>query len=195
MTTKKPKESTNVYRKYIDTNSAFSKRTMEAVREFKNERPWEGSLNSRMRKFRELHEELCDIYGRQTVLFFDPMMYLEIVEKKPVWNAYEKSIDTIHFRSTLNSMNFLLLWGEVLYPDDGTKSLWWGLNLFRLVFPDQYDRLVADTDKMEKARATKKASAKETTTTKEKAPASTKKESVKKSPKKPMRRRTGRKKI
>jgi hypothetical protein len=152
----KNSDSANFFLKFIDPDSGFSKNTMSALRDYRKEKPWEGSLNVRMKKIRELHDDLCRIYKRNTELYFDPMMYLDLVSGKSTKNYYSAKRDTIFFRSSVNTLNFLSLWGEVLYPDNYAKSLWWSLNLFRKVFPDQFQKLVVAEERRLKKEKEKK---------------------------------------
>ncbi len=127
-------------------NLPYKKETMELLRKFKANKSWRGSLNQRMKKFTELHENLCKIYKRQTKLQWDSMLYLGIMDKNNP-SVYNVEKDTIFYNNALSTLSFLYLWGDVLYPDKKYQSFKWAVNLFRMVFPKEFDKIKWVTSK------------------------------------------------
>ena len=57
----------------LDPPVRFRRQTVTTVTQFARMRPWRGTLEQRMEKFRMLHVELCAVYGKTTVLTFRTM--------------------------------------------------------------------------------------------------------------------------
>jgi hypothetical protein len=47
----------------LDDAMTFKPAALAALREFKKSHPWRGSIDDRHKKFRQLHETLCTVYG------------------------------------------------------------------------------------------------------------------------------------
>src|SRR5688572_7253475 len=54
----------------LDPPARFRAATLAAVRRLASSRPWRGSIEERQAKFRSLHDELRQIYGKKTMLSF-----------------------------------------------------------------------------------------------------------------------------
>ena len=125
---------------YFIENLPYKKETMELLRKFKKMKPWAGSLNYRMKKFNELHHAMCKIYNKQTQLCWNPMLYFDITDNKNP-SRYDVVEDTIYFNENLSTLGFLYLWGDVMYPQKEYQSFKWAINLFRMTFPKEFDKI------------------------------------------------------
>lgn len=125
---------------YFVEDLPYKKAMMDSLRKFKKMKPWAGSLNNRMKKFNDLHEVMCKLYNKQTKLKWDTMLYLGIVDPKNP-SRYDRVEDTIYFNEHLSTLGFLYLWGDVMYPGKDYQSFKWAVNLFRMVFPKEFDKI------------------------------------------------------
>lgn len=134
---------------YFVEDLPYKKAMMDSLRKFKKAKPWAGSLNNRMKKFNDLHEVMCKLYNKRTKLKWDTMLYLDIVDPKNP-SRYDRVEDTIYFNEHLSTLGFLYLWGDVMYPTKEYQSFKWAVNLFRMVFPKEFDKIkwkTAEDDK------------------------------------------------
>lgn len=125
---------------YFVEDLPYKKAMMESLRKFKKSKPWAGSLNIRMKKFNEFHQVMCKIYNKQTKLRWDPMLYLDLIDKKNP-SRYDVAEDTIYFNENVSTLGFLYLWGDVMYPEKEYQSFKWAINLFRMVFPKEFEKI------------------------------------------------------
>lgn len=146
---------------YFVEDLPYKKAMMDSLRKFKKMKPWAGSLNARMKKFNDLHEIMCKIYNRRTKLKWDAMLYLGMVDVKNP-SRYDRGEDTIYFNENLSTLGFLYLWGDVMYPDKEYQSFKWAINLFRMVFPKEFDKIKWKTAEDEKESVVENNSSKAT---------------------------------
>ena len=116
----------------------YKRETLEALNLFKSFQPWKGDLVSRMDKFWQLHIELCRIYGVNIYLDFDPSIMLNEGSGR---SNFDPLTNTITLHGKLSVLTFLHEWGHVLKGSSERKACVWSVNLFRRVFPDNFDRL------------------------------------------------------
>lgn len=116
----------------------YRNETLVALRRFKRAAPWQGDLVARMIKFRKLHDELCFIYGIDYELCFDPSVVNNESSSQSNCNFVTRTI-TLHGK--LSVLTFLHEWGHVLKGRSERLACIWSVNLFRKIFPDNFDRL------------------------------------------------------
>ncbi len=56
----------------LDDAMQFEAATLQALREYRRQKPWRGSLQERRTKLAELHEKLCRAYGKTTRIAYRP---------------------------------------------------------------------------------------------------------------------------
>lgn len=116
----------------------YKTQTLKAVEEFKESGPWRGELPLRMQKFVNLHERLCEIYNIKVTLRFDPSVMLNENSGRSNYDLIDQII-TLHGR--LSVLTFLHEWGHVLKGVSEYEACIWSVNLFRRVFPSNFERL------------------------------------------------------
>jgi hypothetical protein len=116
----------------------YKRETLAALRRFKRSNPWKGTFPVRLGKFIELHSDLCDIYGVNIELFIDP----SILENSHSGRSnFNPALNTITLYGKLSVLTFLHEWGHVLKGSSEYEACIWSVNLFRRVFPDNFNRL------------------------------------------------------
>jgi len=116
----------------------YKRETFAALRRFKRSNPWKGTFPVRLGKFIELHSDLCRIYGVDIELFIDP----SILENSHSGRSnFNPALNTITLYGKLSVLTFLHEWGHVLKGSSEHKACVWSVNLFRRVFPDNFNRL------------------------------------------------------
>lgn len=116
----------------------YKRETLAALRSFKASNPWRGSFIRRLKKFYRLHNDLCRIYGVDVELFVDP----SVLEDSPSGRSnYNPALNAITLHGRLSVLTFLHEWGHVLKGHSEYEACVWSVNLFRRVFPDNFDRL------------------------------------------------------
>lgn len=116
----------------------YKRETLDALRRFSALHPWQGSLPKRMAKFIKLHEDLCRIYNMNYQLVFDPSIMLNENSSQSNCNMVTQ---TIILHGKLSVLTFLHEWGHALKGVSEYEACVWSVNLFRRVFPDNFDRL------------------------------------------------------
>jgi len=116
----------------------YKRETLVALRRFKSSNPWKGTFPVRLGKFIQLHNDLCDIYGVNVELFIDP----SILENSHSGQSnFNPALNAITLHGKLSVLTFLHEWGHVLKGISEYEACIWSVNLFRRVFPDNFDRL------------------------------------------------------
>jgi len=116
----------------------YKTETLDALNRFKRSNPWRGALPLRMAKFQRLHNDLCEIYGVDYQLRFDPSVMLNEGSGRSNVSFVSHTI-TLHGK--LSVLTFLHEWGHVLKGSSERQACIWSVNLFRRVFPDNFNRL------------------------------------------------------
>lgn len=116
----------------------YKRETLEALNRFKRFFPWKGDVISRMDKFGWLHIELCRIYRVDIQLNIDPSVMLNEGSGR---SNFDPLTNTITLHGKLSVLTFLHEWGHVLKGSSEHKACVWSVNLFRRVFPDNFNRL------------------------------------------------------
>lgn len=117
----------------------YKRETVAALNQFKSSIPWRGSVPMRMEKFRQLHDALCQIYNVNVSLDFDPSVVLNEGSGRSNFCPANSTI-TLHGRFSV--LTFLHEWGHVLKGRSEHEACKWSVNLFRKIFPINFERLV-----------------------------------------------------
>jgi hypothetical protein len=114
----------------------FPPATLKAVRAFAASKPWRGSIEERKAKFRQLHVDLCRVYG------VNPTLTIEgDGTGDSGGSSYCQISDTITLVGRLSVITFLHEWGHVLKGHDEFAACRWSLRLFQRCFPRSFSRL------------------------------------------------------
>ena len=116
----------------------YRKETINALKRFKRLNPWKGDLDSRITKFCKLHLSLCEIYGIDVKFRCHPSILENSHSGQSNYNPISRTI-TLHGR--LSVLTFLHEWGHALKGRSEREACRWSVNLFRRVFPDNFERL------------------------------------------------------
>ena len=131
-------EYPNSVEEVIDDKMAYRDATLAALNDFKNSGPWEGSLYFRRVKVQSLHESLCIIYNRNTRLTFG------VPSKELSGNSqYDPKNDIITLRGRLSAVTFLHEFAHCLGKNE-KDACKWSINLFKRVFPEQFEKCLQD---------------------------------------------------
>jgi len=113
----------------IDPGMTFRPGVLAAVYAFKRSYPWRGTLDERKSKFLTLHQALCAVYGKRTILTF------ERIDGGPSDDSsYCPATDTICLRGKLSVVTYLHEVAHALGRDERGAAKW-SLNLFKRCFP------------------------------------------------------------
>ncbi|MHC4464215.1 MAG: hypothetical protein ACYS30_22725 [Planctomycetota bacterium] len=124
----------------ILSDRPYRRRTMRALRAFKESGPWSGTFPARQAKFFVLHAELCRIYRQHTALLMHPSVLSNVSSGESCYNREE---DIILLVGKLSVLTYLHEFGHVLKGHSEREACMWSVNLFRKVFPEQFERLTA----------------------------------------------------
>lgn len=129
----------------LDNDMKFKSETIKALKKFKRLNPWKGNLGEIEQKFRTLNSDLSNIYKIK-----EP--YLTFVKKCKYGSCYYSVGHLIILEKQVGNR-----YGVVTYLHEFCHSLGsektgnpygekyvckWSINLFRKVFPKQYEELV-----------------------------------------------------
>ena len=122
----------------LDDSMRFRVSTLNALRMYRSLKPWRGDDRERERKLRVLHEALCIIY-RVVV----PLV-VECGGGDSGGSSYNGINRTITLRGRLSVVTYLHEFAHALGKLDEREACRWSINLFRRVFPREFDRLAHD---------------------------------------------------
>lgn len=115
----------------------YNPHVLRALKAFRREKPWRGTLAERKEKFRRVHRALCAAYGLTTRLRFHVSLAMDNASGA---SCYDPRANMIELRGRLSVVTYLHEFGHALgYGEQGTCR--WSINLFRRVFPRSYSRL------------------------------------------------------
>ena len=110
----------------IDDSLKYRKATLDAVNEFKRTHPWKGTRRERRAKIVHLHRHLCEIYGRDIGITFDPHGKSQYIPAENIIVLEDLSVVT-----------FLHEFAHALGRDEAGACRW-SLNLFKRCFPKSF---------------------------------------------------------
>jgi hypothetical protein len=121
----------------VDPGKRFSAACLNAVREFRRAKPWRGTTEERMTKFRSLHVALCDTYG---IVPPPELRFIGIGEAAPEQigtGAFNAQLNTVAIAGRLSVASYLWAFGRARGLDV-EESFRWSLSLFARMFPRSY---------------------------------------------------------
>lgn len=124
----------------LDDTVKYRRDVICVMNEFKNMNPWKGRPRQKARKLLWLHLHFCRIYGKNTALSFDPEI-LNNRESKNGNGFYAPALNEICLLGKISVLTFLHEWGHNLHGESEHLACWWSINLFRKIFPDNFNRL------------------------------------------------------
>ena len=108
---------------------------LRAVKRFRRSKAWRGSVQSRKRKFRKLHRELCEVYR------LDVGLRMSVGDVTRTSGSSHYSIDgprpKITLVGKLSVVTYLHEFGHALGCDE-RRACDWSINLFRRCFPRSF---------------------------------------------------------
>lgn len=122
----------------LDPPVRFKPATVAAVLRFKRLKPWRGSEQERIAKFKQLHADLCHAYGKAT------MLQIGVLDGGDSGSSYYRpATDTITLCGRLSVLTYLHEFAHALGRDEHGACRW-SLNLFRQAFPISFARCLTD---------------------------------------------------
>lgn len=121
------------------TEADYQVKVRNSLRAFKTSHPWRGTVEERKDKFRQLHDDLNGIYGRNVKLHFG------VSEDVSRWtysgeSFYRRSEDSITLKGKLSVITFLHEWGHALGMGE-IEAQQYATGHFKEVFPDEWSKL------------------------------------------------------
>lgn len=114
----------------------FPVEALYGVRAFASSKPWQGTFADCQAKFRQLHADLCRIYG------VNPTLAIEgDGTGDSGGSSFQPRANVITLRGQLSVITFLHEWGHVLRGGSEYEACRWSLRLFRKCFPASWARL------------------------------------------------------
>ncbi len=118
----------------LDPPVRFRPSVLAAVQRFARAKPYRGTRAERKAKFADLHDDLCAVYGKQTVLAFG---VLDGGDSGA--SHYRPAADLITLCGRLSVVTYLHEFAHALGRDE-REAVRWSTNLFRAVFPRSFAR-------------------------------------------------------
>jgi len=124
----------------LDDTVKYRKSLIKIMNRFKSFDPWDGTPAEKAAKLYWLHIRLCKIYDKKIYLSWDPAIIMG-VESKNGGGWYQHLDRHIHLYGKVSVLTFLHEWGHVLYGSSEYAACWWSINLFRKIFPKNFNKL------------------------------------------------------
>lgn len=132
----------------VDTSAKFPRALLRALRAFRCDGPWRGTLPQRQAKFRAFHERLCDIFDKRVRL----LLAIGKREKKHGNGFFESpphgvprdfmlrtfpdhADGTIILQGKLSVVTLLHEWAHAMFGPDEHVATCWSLSLYARIWP------------------------------------------------------------
>lgn len=115
--------------------------TIKLMKEYKKWRPWRGTTSYRIQKIYWLHNNLCNIYDKETALFVHPSV-LAGGSSGSSCHVSTSYGDFIILNGRVSVLTYLHEFGHGLKGESEHEACKWSINLFREIFPDNFKRLI-----------------------------------------------------
>lgn len=125
----------------LDDTVKYRRDIIRVMNEFKALNPWKGTPRQKAAKLCWLHIQLCESYGTNTSLTFDPEILCD-QESKHGNGWYHHGMNNIHICGKISVLTFLHEWGHNLHGASEHLACWWSINLFRKIFPSNFEKLL-----------------------------------------------------
>ncbi|HLL87691.1 MAG TPA: hypothetical protein VK324_00145 [Tepidisphaeraceae bacterium] len=124
----------------LDDRMTFKPSALRAVRAFARARPWQGTLDDRHQKFRQLHNDLCAAYG------LDPKPQLVFGNDHTTdsgSSCFIPAMNTIVLRGRMSVVTYLHEFAHARGRNE-REAARWSINLFRRCFPKSWGHVRFD---------------------------------------------------
>ncbi len=121
----------------LDDQMTFPSDLLQAVQEFAESNPWQGSTKSRQEKFRQLNRSVARACGIE----LPKLIFGKIDGRSTGGSRYTPRTHRIVIVGKLSVVTFLHEFGHALGFGE-RKACRWSINLFRKCFPRQYSSLI-----------------------------------------------------
>lgn len=120
---------------------------IEALKDFKSQDPWKGTIKQRKKKFRFMHSKLNEVYQREVALV------IGVPPKLSLWynsgqSHFVPPKNLITLVGRLSVITFLHEWGHALYGGSEQEAQAWSKRIFKAVFPEKAASLREDSQGM-----------------------------------------------
>jgi hypothetical protein len=121
----------------LDDQMTFPSDLLQAVQEFADIRPWEGSTELRQEKFRQLNRSMAEACGIDP-----PKLFFGKIDGGSTGGSHYRPRDhRIVITGKLSVVTFLHEFAHALGYGE-REACRWSINLFRKCFPRQFSRLI-----------------------------------------------------
>ncbi len=121
----------------LDDQMTFPNDLLQAVEEFAESKPWEGSEESRKEKFRQLNHSMADACR----IKLPKLVFGDLDGGSTGGSHYRPRSHRIVIVGKLSVVTFLHEFAHALGYGE-REACRWSINLFRKCFPRQYSRLI-----------------------------------------------------
>ena len=121
----------------LDDQMSYSNALLQAVKEFAELKPWQGSSKSRQEKFRQLNRSMAEAYRIEP----PKLVFGRLDGGSTGMSNYRPRDHRIVLVGKLSVITFLHEFGHALGYGE-REACRWSINLFRKCFPRQYSRLI-----------------------------------------------------
>lgn len=142
---KKNRQYPSSVEEVLDDTIKYRREVIRAMNSYKDMKPWEGTPFQKAAKMFWLHLQLCEIYGANTSITFDPAILCGR-ESKTGNGWCDFQIDNIHIIGRVSVLTFLHEWGHRLHGESEHLACWWSINLFRKIFPGSFNKLLENAN-------------------------------------------------
>ena len=120
----------------IDEKIKYKKEVISAMKAFKKEKPYRGTLDEREAKFQRLNEKLNEIYHKNTKLIFE-----NIDGSRSDLSRYNIVLDEITLSGKLSIVTYLHEYAHSIFGISERKAVSWSLNSFKRIYPILFENL------------------------------------------------------
>lgn len=120
----------------------YKRGVIAAMKEFRDMKPWKGSVPARAGKFRWVVSALADVYGIATPRVRFESIRLPAPAGASASSGYDRRRNIITMRLKMSVISVLHEFAHALRKGERGACVW-SLNLFRRIFPEKWRRLTA----------------------------------------------------
>ncbi len=117
----------------------FKPEVLAALRAFRHEKPWRGTVAERALKFQTLHTKLCEVCDCQWALNLAGVPDSELEHGNGGLHTDDQEIV---LWGKLSVVTYLFCFGSVIFNGDRARALSWATGLYRRTFPRSAERMV-----------------------------------------------------
>lgn len=122
------------------SETTYKPEVLAAMREFRDAKPWRGTVAERKAKFEALHTKLCAAYNKSLTLLLD----VPDAERTRGTGCYLSPIRIIQLEGKLSVVTYLHEFAHAVFGQSEDKAVAWSTNLYRRMFPKSAARMQSE---------------------------------------------------